>query len=158
MKPAPTLQNKQRRQEALLRSGMLDTEADQAFEDLVHLAAHTCDVTMASIDFLDRDREWLHAEAGLPGSEWSGHRSWGAHPNLHQPSVIAPHTLADYRSTNHPMVMAPLYPAYAGPNRSRKRSCWSDADAHTSSPRTGGRLTMVISRMQFRQRPRQWDP
>ncbi|MGA6827097.1 hypothetical protein ACO9S2_05710 [Nitrospira sp. NS4] len=106
MKPTPTLQNEQRRLEALFRSDMLDTEPDRTFEDLVHLAAHACDVTMASISFLDRDREWLHAKAGLPGSEWSGDRSWGAHPNLHQPSVIVPHTLADHRSTNYPMVIS----------------------------------------------------
>jgi len=96
MKPAPTPQNEQQRLEALLCSGMLDPEADQAFDDLVHLAAHACDVTMASISFLDRDHESLKAKAGLPDSEWPGDRSWWTHPNLRQPKVIVPDTLADH--------------------------------------------------------------
>ena len=52
------------RLQALYRSRVLDTEAEQAFDDLVLLAAHVCGVRSAAITFLDADREWVKASVG----------------------------------------------------------------------------------------------
>ena len=114
MTPASRTQAEQQRLDALRRYGILDTEPEQAFDDLVQLATHICDVPMAYISFLDQDREWLKAKVGLPESQWPRSRSLCAHPIRHQPTAIVPNTLSDHRYSNHPLVIgSPFIRFYA---------------------------------------------
>jgi GAF domain-containing protein len=51
---------------ATLRSyRVLDTPPEPAFEDLVQLAAHTCQTPVALISLIDERRQWFKAEVGL---------------------------------------------------------------------------------------------
>src|SRR2546423_15122463 len=54
---------------ALRGYGILDTTAEQDFDDLTELAAAVCDAPIASIALIDSDRVWLKARTGLELTE-----------------------------------------------------------------------------------------
>ncbi len=47
------------RLDALLEYRILDTPPEQAFDDLVELAAAVCDAPAAALAFVDANRSWL---------------------------------------------------------------------------------------------------
>ncbi|GBE91673.1 PAS domain S-box protein [Nostoc cycadae] len=53
------------RLEALQQYQILDTPPEQAFDDLVSLAAQICDTPIALINFIDVNRQWFKAKVGL---------------------------------------------------------------------------------------------
>jgi len=93
-----------RRLEALYRSGILDTEPEQAFNDIVDLAATLCDVPTAMISFVDADRHWFKATSGtcVPASDRTA--AFCAYA-IHQPGILLiPDTKHDVRFANHASV------------------------------------------------------
>ncbi len=58
-----------RRLKAVHASGLLDTDAEQAYDDLVQLAACICQVPISLVTLLDERRIWLKAKVGVPVSE-----------------------------------------------------------------------------------------
>ena len=42
----------------LARYDILDTEPEQAFDDIARIAAIVCDARYAQINFIDADRQW----------------------------------------------------------------------------------------------------
>jgi PAS domain S-box-containing protein len=58
------------RLEALLAYGILDTPPEQAFDDLIELAAGICYTPVAAVVFVDADRAWLKAKRGVDVSEF----------------------------------------------------------------------------------------
>ena len=57
------------RLDALASFGILDTPSERGFDDIVHLARRLCDVPVALISLVDRDRQWFKARAGFPPCE-----------------------------------------------------------------------------------------
>jgi PAS domain S-box-containing protein len=55
---------------ALLEYRILDTPPEQAFDDLVELAAAVCDAPVAALAFVDSDRSWLKARHGIDLTEF----------------------------------------------------------------------------------------
>src|SRR3546814_16511688 len=53
-----------RRQSALDAYAILDTGTEQAFDDIVRLAAMICEVPAATISLIDRDRQWFKDRVG----------------------------------------------------------------------------------------------
>ena len=43
---------------------ILDTPPEESFDEMVQLAADLCQVPMAAVSFLDRDRQWFKARCG----------------------------------------------------------------------------------------------
>jgi signal transduction histidine kinase/ActR/RegA family two-component response regulator len=87
----------------VLRSyDILDTPPEQAYDDLVSLAAQICDVPLASITLVDETRQWFKASIGLSGKETPRDISFCAHaictdgqdlfvvPDTHKDSRFAP--------------------------------------------------------------------
>ncbi len=68
MPAAPVPDDDAWRLERLRRYAILDTLPEEAFDDLVHLAARACDAPLCAISFIDRDRQWLKASLGVPQS------------------------------------------------------------------------------------------
>lgn len=115
MKPFTQQPDEYRRHEALLRYCILDSEAEQAFDDLVLLAAQTCGTPMAYIGLMDRTRLWFKAKLGIPQTEVPRDRSLCGHTVMHAQAVVVPNALADLRFANHPMVTGePFIRFYAG--------------------------------------------
>ena len=53
--------NESARLAALRSYGILDTDPEQAFDDLVELATAVCDTPVATIALIDEDRAWFKA-------------------------------------------------------------------------------------------------
>ncbi len=52
---------------ALASYDILDTNAEAAYDTLARLAADICEVPIALVSLVDRDRQWFKANVGLPG-------------------------------------------------------------------------------------------
>lgn len=57
------------RQRTLDAYRVLDTLPEQAYDDVVRLASRLCDVPIALISLIDRDRQWFKARVGLQAQE-----------------------------------------------------------------------------------------
>jgi GAF domain-containing protein len=57
------------RVQALHDIGILDTPRQEAFDEVVALAAEICQCPMAGISFLDKDRQWYKSNFGFDISE-----------------------------------------------------------------------------------------
>lgn len=44
---------------------ILDTSPESAFDDLVNLATHVCNMPIALISFIDTDRQWIKSKVGI---------------------------------------------------------------------------------------------
>ena len=113
--PPPGSSQEAQRLDTLRRYAILDTAPETAFDDLLRLAVHICDVPMAAIGFLDHTRHWFKAAIGLGQAEWPKDRSLCAATLAAQRPLIIPNTLAAPESATHPLVIgAPFVRFYAG--------------------------------------------
>ena len=70
MKP-PVLTEEAKRLEALRQYQILDTPAEQVYDDITALAAFICDVPIALISLVAEHRQWFKSKVGLAVSETS---------------------------------------------------------------------------------------
>ena len=94
----------------LERYAILDTMSEAAYEDIVLLAAQICEVPIAMISFIDRDRQWIKASFGIALSQTS--RAYGFCPHsILNPSemLMVPDTLQDERFADNPFVQGAPY-------------------------------------------------
>jgi len=101
---------------AALRSfGILDTEPEAAFEDVVKLAAEICGAPVAAVNFIDRHRQWLKAAVGVDVRETPLDMSICIHA-IRQPGLfVVPDAAEDPRFRGNPAVRAePGVRFYAG--------------------------------------------
>lgn len=83
--PPPINDREAERQAALDRYAIVDTAPEQAFDDIVRLAAMLCDTPAAAISFIDRDRLWFKARLGIDQPQLERARSLCGH------AIDAPH-------------------------------------------------------------------
>ncbi len=67
------------RLETLHRYRILDTNPEQAFDDLTLLASYVCETPIALITLVDADRQWFKSRVGLSASETSRSVSFCSH-------------------------------------------------------------------------------
>ena len=93
---------------AVLRSyGVLDTDPEQEYDDLVALAAAVCGTTTAAITLVDEDRQWFKARLGIDVPETSRDVSFCAHALLEPDQLLeVPDATADERFAANPLVTA----------------------------------------------------
>ncbi len=115
MIPATAPQNEPERLGALREYEILDTEAEEKFDDLTLLARHICDTPIALISFVDTDRQWFKSRIGLTTSQTPRAVSFCGHAILEEDVMVVPDTAADERFADNPMVTgAPGIRFYAG--------------------------------------------
>jgi anti-sigma regulatory factor (Ser/Thr protein kinase) len=108
--------NEAARLAALRRYRILDTDPEQAFDDLTILASHICEAPIALITLVDEDRQWFKAQVGLSIRETARNVSFCTHA-IERPDeiTVVPNALHDQRFVNNPFVVNdPKIRFYAG--------------------------------------------
>jgi len=104
MKAAPLPANESGRLEALRRFEVLDTPAEQGFDDLTRLTAQMCGTPAAVVSLMDADRQWFKARVGVEAHETPRDISICAHVVACGRTLEVPDTTADERFCDSPLV------------------------------------------------------
>jgi GAF domain-containing protein len=107
--------NDHERVAALQKYAILDTEPEQAFDDLTLIASAICKTPIALISLVDEDRQWFKSKIGMKPSETPRDIAFCS-VAIEQPDVmVVPDTLEDERFRNNPFVTSePNIRFYAG--------------------------------------------
>lgn len=100
---APLPNNETARLAALERYEILDTLAEQAYDDITQLATHIAKTPIALISLVDGQHQWFKSKVGLPVNETSRDLAFCAHAILNPyKCLIVPATHEDERFANNP--------------------------------------------------------
>ena len=107
--------NEPQRIVALKEYHILDTAAEQAYDDITRLAAHICNVPMSVVSLVDESRQWFKSKFGLKPSETPRSVAFCAHAILHSEPLMVRDTKRDKRFAENPLVTrSPHIRFYAG--------------------------------------------
>lgn len=91
---------------ALRRAQILDTPTDQAFDDLIRIAASICRVPMAAVSLVDVGRQWLKARLGIAFDQTPRDDAFCAHAILDpQRTLVVEDARTDPRFCDNPLVL-----------------------------------------------------
>ena len=94
---------------------ILDTEPEQAYDDIVRLAAHICGTPISTVTFVAKNRQWFKARVGLEETESPIEQSFCKFALEEQGMLIVEDASKDARFANFPNVIAgPMIRFYAG--------------------------------------------
>ena len=98
-------QNEEKRLQVLESYGILDTDDEQAYDDLTHLATVLCNVPTALVTLIDRDRQWIKSRVNWEGRQDSRDVSFCAHAILRPGELMeVPDTSEDSRFVRNRLV------------------------------------------------------
>jgi diguanylate cyclase (GGDEF)-like protein len=96
--------SQQARLRALQSYGIIDTEAEAAFDDLAILAARICNVPLAAVSFVLEVRQWFKASIGFGVRETPLTHSFCAHAVEYNAIFIVTDASNDSRFSDNPLV------------------------------------------------------
>lgn len=97
---------RQKQRLQVLRSyGVLDTDAEDDFDDIVSLASNICGTPISVINLIDEDRQWFKAEVGLNIRETPLETSFCAHAILEEELMEIEDIQSDPRMADNPLCM-----------------------------------------------------
>src|SRR5689334_11438372 len=112
---APLPEDEQARLENLRQFKVLDTEPEEAFEEVAQLASYIAQAPTALITFVDSDRQWFKARVGFGRHETPRDVSFCAHAILQPGPLVVKDALDDERFRDNPLVLeSPYIRFYAG--------------------------------------------
>lgn len=115
MKIAALPPDETKRLEALKSLGLLDSEPEKDYDDIVVLASAICRTPISLVTLLDSERQWFKAKVGLSENHTQRDVSFCSHTILTDDVMIVPDALADERFFDNPYVLNdPNIRFYAG--------------------------------------------
>lgn len=142
MPAAPLPADENARVTALHATGVLDSAAEESFDDLARVASEICDAPVALISLVDTDRQWFKSRVGVDIRETCRDDSICAHALTESVPLVIHDAAADPRFVDYACVIGqPRYRFYAGvplrldPNGSAVGTlCVLDYEPRTLSP------------------------
>lgn len=110
----PRPKNEQARLDALHQLRLLDTEAEEAYDQIAALAQDIFDVRAAGVGLIDEDREWFKAKCGLSFQEIPRDRSFCTHVVHRGEVMVVEDAREDERFVSNPLVERGRLRFYAG--------------------------------------------
>lgn len=97
--------------------GILDTAAEQVFDEIAELAASICGTRFAAVTLIDRDRQWFKSEFGYVFGRVSRDESVCGHAILETEFFEVPDTQLDERFTGNPVLEGSPHIRFYGGSR-----------------------------------------
>jgi signal transduction histidine kinase len=102
---APMPDNETDRLAALYELDILDSPAEQDFDDIVKLASNVCGSPMSLVSLLDADRQWFKARVGTDLTGTDRDISFCSHAILGRDLLVVPDATKDARFADNPLVV-----------------------------------------------------
>ena len=99
--------NERERVAALHQCNILDTDAEQGFDDITQLAAYICQTPIAIVSLIDKERQWSKSRVGIEDKQMPRNLSFCSHAILEDQVFIVHDTFNDFRFAEHPAVVNP---------------------------------------------------
>ncbi|HUR39770.1 MAG TPA: EAL domain-containing protein [Verrucomicrobiae bacterium] len=94
---------------------VIDTAAERDLDEIAALAAQICATPIATITFVDRDRQWFKAKVGLDIDQTAREIAFCAHTVLEEEALVVCDARVDARFADNPLVTGePHLRFYAG--------------------------------------------
>jgi signal transduction histidine kinase len=94
---------------------IMDSDPERDFDDLVRIAAVSCEMPTAMINLIDHNRVWCKAKSGTDFTETTSEGSFCGETVSTQSLLVVHDTHEDFRFSQHPLVLnSPHFRFYAG--------------------------------------------
>jgi GAF domain-containing protein len=114
MKP-PVSEQEEKRLAALARYRVLDTQTEQAYDDIVKAASFVCGTPIALVSLIDERRQWFKARVGLDVAETPREQAFCVHTIAQMSTLVVEDATQDARFAENPLVTGePKIRFYAG--------------------------------------------
>ncbi|MGK0188945.1 MAG: signal transduction histidine kinase [Verrucomicrobiales bacterium] len=111
----PLPANEAERLQTLHRYQILDTEAEEAFDELTRLAAIICDSPISVTSLVDEKRQWFKSKFGIDADETPREWAFCTHAIMNPKPMVVPDATRDSRFAENPLVVGdPHIRFYAG--------------------------------------------